>query len=118
MCRWDRGESFPVLPTAVPEATFWAAVATEREWSLVLPETVRVDAPRREPGWRAFGVEGPLDFGLVGILAGLAGILARENIPLFAISTYDTDYLLVKSEDLGKAVAALRRAGHEVKDSG
>jgi hypothetical protein len=112
--RWARTPSFPALPEAVWGAPFWAAVGTETEWSLVLPETVPVDAPHREPGWRALGVEGPLDFSLVGILAGLAGVLAREGIALFAVSTFDTDYLLVKADSLDRAVAALRRAGHEV----
>jgi hypothetical protein len=59
-------------------------------------------------------VEGVLDFGLTGILADLSGILAEAGISIFAVSTYDTDYLLVKTEAVAAAVAALRGAGHTV----
>lgn len=67
-----------------------------------------------ERGWRCLGVAGPLDFSAVGILAELAGALAEAGISLFAISTYDTDYLLVRTEALAAAVEALARRGHSV----
>jgi hypothetical protein len=67
---------------------------------------------RCEPGWRALAVKGPLDFGLTGILASIAAPLAEAGISIFAISTFDTDYVLVKAERLDDAVEALRRAGH------
>ncbi len=57
-------------------------------------------------------VEGPLDFSLTGVLASLAGPLARAGIPIFAISTFDTDYLLVKAANLEAAIAALESVGH------
>jgi len=59
-------------------------------------------------------VEGVLDFSLVGVLAGIANTLAVEGISIFAISTYDTDYILVKSDSLDSSVIALRSAGYEV----
>ncbi len=65
-----------------------------------------------EKDWRVIKVAGPLDFNLVGILSELAGILADANISIFAISTFDTDYLLVKSGRLGEATAALETHGH------
>ena len=68
----------------------------------------------REDGWRALKVAGPLDFGLVGILAKIAGALAEAQVPLFAVSTFDTDYVLVKERDLKTAIGALRAAGCEV----
>jgi hypothetical protein len=72
---------------------------------------------RCEPGWRALAVEGPLDFGLTGILASIATPLAEAGISLFAISTFDTDYVLVKAERLDDAMEALRRAGHHFLSS-
>jgi hypothetical protein len=70
---------------------------------------------RAERGWRCLKVQGPLDFALTGILAALTAPLAAAEIALFAVSTYDTDYLLVKAETLDRAVEALRGAGHRVE---
>ncbi len=69
---------------------------------------------RSEPGWRALKVRGPLDFSLTGILAALLAPLAQVGISIFALSTFDTDYLLIKQPQLDRAVAALRFAGHSV----
>ena len=67
-----------------------------------------------ERGWRCMKVDGPLDFELTGVLAALTQTLAEAGVPVFALSTYDTDYLLVKDEQLKIAAAALERAGHTV----
>ncbi|MFC6092492.1 ACT domain-containing protein [Saccharothrix lopnurensis] len=67
-----------------------------------------------QPGWRLLTVRGPLEFTLTGIMAALSGELAAAGVSLFALSTYDTDHLLVKATDLGRAVQALRDSGHEV----
>lgn len=67
-----------------------------------------------EQGWRALAVRGPLDFGLIGVLASLAAPLADARVPVFVISTYDTDYVLVPVAQLDAAVEALRAAGHQV----
>lgn len=64
--------------------------------------------------WRALKVRGPLDFGLVGILAGISGVLADAEVSIFAISTHDTDYILVRGAQIEAAVTALRAAGYEV----
>jgi len=75
--------------------------------------------PRETPaerGWRCLKVHGPLDFGQTGILLSLAEPLAKAGISIFAVSTYDTDYLLVKGCDLPKAIEALRLAGHRASD--
>lgn len=69
-----------------------------------------------EHDWRCFQVVGPLDFGLTGVLLAIAAPLAAAKISIFAISTYDTDYVLVKQADLDAAVAALRRADHQVSE--
>jgi hypothetical protein len=92
------------------------AAVLRREGELtVVCASERVPAGVRvEDGWRALEVVGPLDFALTGILAGLAGSLAAAKISLFALSTFDTDVLLVREARLGAAVAALRGAGHDV----
>jgi uncharacterized protein len=69
---------------------------------------------RCERGWRCLAVRGPLEFGLTGILASLTAPLAAAGIPVFVVSTYDTDYLMVKAEKLERAVQALRSTGHRV----
>ncbi len=66
----------------------------------------------REDGWRAMRVAGTLDFALTGILSGITGALADEKIGIFAVSTYDTDYILVKEENLGRATEALGEKGY------
>ena len=88
---------------------------TDGELSLVCPTAcVPADTLAREDGWRAIRVAGSMDFGLVGILANLAKVLADGGVPLFAISTFDTDYILVKAADHARALALLRDAGHEI----
>jgi len=89
---------------------------TEEENSLVC-QTVLVpeNAVEREDGWRAFRIEGMLDFSLIGILAEISGILADNRIGIFAISTYNTDYVLTKKENFPKAMEALKNAGYEIE---
>lgn len=67
-----------------------------------------------ETGWVAFKVGGPLEFSMTGVLSDLSGALARDAISLFAISTYDTDYILVKSDDAARATDAWTAEGHQV----
>ena len=68
-----------------------------------------------EDGWRAFKIAGPLEFSLVGVLAEASGILADAKVSIFAISTFDTDYLLVKAGNLDDAISALEGGGHSVE---
>ena len=91
----------------------YALVWTREELSIVCPESDVPVGVHCERGWRALKIRGPLDFSLVGILAQLAGILAEAGISIFAISTYDTDYILVKENQLDAAVVAIRQAGHQ-----
>ena len=101
---------------SIPAAAVPCFIArTDGELSLVCPTVdVPADCVNRSDGWRAFRVRGPLDFSLVGILARLSGLLAGANIPLFAISTFDTDYLLVREADLSRALEVLVCAGCSV----
>jgi uncharacterized protein len=89
---------------------------TPDELSIVCPSghLSAADAGTAQPGWRLLTVRGPLEFTLTGIMAALSGELAAAGVSLFALSTYDTDHLLVKADDLGRAVQALRASGHEV----
>lgn len=90
---------------------------TDQEISLVcLERCAPENSERREDGWRMFRVDGTLDFSLVGILAELSGILARAGVSLFALSTYDTDFIMVKEQHFEKALQSLRDAGHEVRE--
>ena len=97
------------------DSDFYFVGRKEEELSLVCrtaetpPNTLR-----REDGWRGFRVVGSMDFGLVGVLAGISGALAAEKIALFAVSTFNTDYVLVKKQDFDRAARALATAGYEV----
>ena len=68
----------------------------------------------RDDGWRGFRIQGILDFSLIGILSKLSGILAEHKIGIFAVSTYNTDYILVKEENFDRALSVLSQAGYEV----
>lgn len=88
---------------------------TDEEVSLVC-ETCNVPAGavEREDGWRCFRIQGVLDFSLVGILAKITGVLADEGVGIFAVSTFNTDYILVKEESFERALAALAAAGYSI----
>ena len=93
--------------------TFFAR--TDEELSLVCPlDACPASALNRQDGWRCLRVKGPLDFSLIGILAELANCLAKAGVPIFAVSTYNTDYILVKKENFEMALEALEKAGHKV----
>lgn len=88
---------------------------TDEENSLVcLTEDVPDNTIQREDGWRAFRIQGVLDFSLVGVLAELSALLAENQIGIFAISTYNTDYILTKAGDYSRAMEALSNAGYQI----
>ena len=91
---------------------FCFAARTDGELSLVCPtDAAPARTLAREDGWRAFRVVGAMEFTLVGVLARLTGRLAEQGIPVFAVSTFDTDYVLVKAEHFENALAALVKDG-------
>lgn len=104
----------PNAPVPSPAGDLWSIVRTPDELSLIVPADEIPPGAAAETGWRALQVAGPLAFDEVGILASLAGPLAEAGISISAVSTYDTDYLLVREDDLGGACAALRATGHIV----
>lgn len=94
---------------------FTFASKTDEELSLVCQtKKIPASATKRDDGWRAFRIQGQLDFSLVGILASISTILANAQIGIFAISTFNTDYILVKQADFSRALDALSAEGYRV----
>lgn len=90
---------------------------TDEENSLVcLTQDVPANTTDRDDGWKAFRIEGILDFSLIGILSRIAGVLADSGIGIFAVSTFNTDYVLTKEENFKKALLALAQAGYTITD--
>jgi uncharacterized protein len=108
--RLDPGCAIPRWATG----SFVSITCTNEEMSIVCPEDNVPDGVETERGWRGIAVAGRLDFSLVGILASLLGPLALAGIPVFVMSTYNTDYLFVKQGRLDQALEVLRKAGHEI----
>jgi hypothetical protein len=111
VCRLPAGADWP---TPAPGAAFWSVTRTSAELSVVCPEDEAPEGAHVEPDWRALEVAGPLDFSMVGVMAGLTAPLAEVEVSVFVVSTYDTDYVLVHAAALERAVEALRAAGHTV----
>lgn len=111
MCRLAPDAPVPEWATL---ASIFSVMRTRDELSIVVPQE---DVPKSvvcQRDFRALQVVGPLEFDQVGVLASLATPLADAGISIFAISTYDTDYILVRQADLSRAIEALRAAGHTV----
>ncbi|PWM72217.1 MAG: ACT domain-containing protein [Bacillota bacterium] len=88
---------------------------TDEENSLVCPtEQVPPNAVARSDGWKAFRIQGILDFSLIGVISKISALLAAENIGIFVLSTYNTDYVFVKRENLNRALSALENAGYKI----
>lgn len=102
------------FPPWLPADGFVSATRTAGELSIVCTEAAIPSGVRCERGWRGLQVEGPLDFALTGILARLTAPLANAELSIFALSTYDTDYLLVRADALNDAVRVLKASGHRV----
>jgi hypothetical protein len=111
VCRLPADAAAPPL---LPTAGLLSVTRTSDETSIVCVEAGAPAGAQVENGWRAIVIAGPLDFALTGVLASLAGPLAAADVSIFALSTYDTDYILVRADQLETAAAALRQAGHEL----
>ena len=103
------------FPDWARRAELLALIRTSAELTVVclsenVPQSVRV-----ETGWQVLKVLGPLDFSLVGVLASLSGVLAEAGVSIFVLSTFDTDYVLVKEKVLQGALQALRAAGYDLR---
>lgn len=88
---------------------------TDEELSLVCPTAaVPADVIIAEDGWRALKITGVLDFGMIGVIAGISGLLAEARISLFVVSTYNTDYILLKSEYFQQGTELLQKNGYNI----
>jgi hypothetical protein len=112
--RYHRDSPLPTELFERDEAGLVSLTRTAGEVSVVCRTALTPAGDEREDGWRLLTVRGPLEFELTGIMASLAGSLAAAGVPLFALSTYDTDHILVKDSDVDRAITALREAGHQV----
>jgi hypothetical protein len=113
ICRLAPGDA---LPPWAANGAFFSVTRTPTELSVMcdvarIPAGVKADGP-----WSALAVRGPLDLNLSGVLARLATPLANAGISIFAVSTYDTDYVLVRHHDMDRAVRVLRAAGHNISE--
>lgn len=112
ICRLDSADPVPGWATRGP---FFSVTRTADELSVVCPSEDVPPGVVCEAGWSCLKVHGPFAFSLTGILNSLTMPLAEARIGIFALSTYDTDYLLVKQADLEQALRVLERAGHSIK---
>lgn len=113
VCRLDRTEA---IPEWAKSSEFSSITRTQDELSIVCFEGNIPDGIKCEKDWRILKVQGPLDFSLIGILSSISSILAQKSISIFAVSTYDTDYILVKNKDLDNAIKSLAKERYEVID--
>jgi hypothetical protein len=97
-----------IIPSEVYSARIFFLAKTYDEISIVLPQNIDIDSDEVELNWQALEVVGPLAFTMTGILSNISTVLANEKISIFAISTFDTDYILVKEERIEAAIQALR----------
>lgn len=111
VCRLNKTD---LIPEWAQNSNFFSITRTSDELSIVCTEDSIPRDVECEKDWRILKIEGPLDFSLIGILASISTILAEKRISIFAISTYDTDYILVKNKDIDNAVEALISEGYEI----
>jgi len=101
------------LPEELIECEFYSLSNSQEELSLVCPEQMLIQSENSSPNWKCLKVAGPLDLNLTGILAGLSDTLAKAKISIFAISTFETDYVLIQKQVLETAKSALKSAGYK-----
>jgi len=118
VCRLDKNS---IIPNWVMNGEFFSITKTEDELSIVcsqenLPHNMQHELAniQCEKDWRILKVEGPLDFSLVGILSSISSLMAKEKISIFALSTYDTDYILVKENNIDAAINVLIKNNYDV----
>ena len=112
VCRLDPDDP---LPSWVLQGTFFSVTRTLAELSVVCESALVPAGVQAESGWRTLAVKGPLDFALTGIMARLSTVLAGAAVSVFVVSTYNTDYILVREAQLDNALTALQNAGHPVE---
>jgi hypothetical protein len=106
------------MPTWAAAASWWSITHTEDEWSVVCAESIVPAGVNASRGWRALRVAGPLPLDQTGILASVTGPLAVARVSVFALATFNTDYVLIPEAQRSAAFEALERAGHSVGSLG
>jgi hypothetical protein len=112
VCRLPAGTPAPAWATG----SFVSITSTSDEVSVICPASCVPEGVRAEPDWALIKVVGPFAFTEVGVISALSGTLASAGFGVVAVGTFDTDYLLVKSDQAGAALASLRDAGHLVDE--
>ena len=105
---------WPVDFDKLRSASWYSVTHTGEELSVIAPQEIAFGFGEREPSWSCLRIADKLDFGLIGVIAEVSRVLADAGVGIFTVSTYDTDYILVKSVDIDTAVCALSEAGHVV----
>ncbi|MEP7703605.1 ACT domain-containing protein [Paraglaciecola sp. 25GB23A] len=103
-----------LIPQEVFSAPIYFIGKTQEELSLVVPDTINIDSDDSDRDWRALEVLGPLNLSMVGIMAKIGSVLAAAKISIFVVSTFETDFFLVKQQDLNNATLALSKDGYKV----
>ena len=104
------------IPASVLKSPLFFLGKTEEELSIVVPDSVEVYSLDCDEGWKALELLGPLQLSLIGIMAQIGQVLATAKVPIFVVSTFDTDFFLVKDNKLKDAVSALKKAGYTVNE--
>ena len=111
VCRFAPQDAVP--PWAL-RRQFFAVTRTPQELSIVCDAAQVPPDVKQQSGFICLEVQGPIDFSVVGVLAGISAVMAQAAISIFAISTYDTDYILLNKAELAKAAQALEKAGYRI----
>lgn len=102
------------IPKWIFNEEFFSITRTEDELSIVCLQDKVKEYIKCERNWRILKIEGPLDFSLIGILSKISTLMANNNISIFAISTYDTDYILIKEETINRAIEILENSNYNI----
>lgn len=111
VCRLDKNNE---IPKWIFKEEFFSITKTEDELSIVCLQDNIKENIRCEKDWKILKIEGPLDFSLIGILSGISTLMANNDISIFAISTYDTDYVLIKEESINRAIKVLKNNNYNI----
>ena len=103
------------IPAAVLKCELYFIGKTQDELSIVVPQALTIPAIETDCDWRVLEILGPLSLSLVGIMSQIAGVLAAAKVSIFVLSTFDTDFILVKHEQLELATKALQKDGYQIK---
>lgn len=106
------------IPKGITASPFFSISGSEHELSIVAPDVVWMESETADPGWACMKIVSPLGRNETGILSGIASALARANISIFSVSTFETNYILVKQENLKKAISTLSARGHKFDSPG